>query len=82
MYSEHGSRPALQTRLAPSISCALSARNSSALDFSSSAPVLHYDVPISEDDGRKKLREMFEKNRDVSDIRAIDLLVLKVSDLW
>ncbi|ELU16794.1 hypothetical protein CAPTEDRAFT_158903 [Capitella teleta] len=39
--------------------------------------VLHYDIPISEEDGRNKLRELFLKNRDATDIRAIDMLVVK-----
>ena len=41
--------------------------------------VLHYDVPITEEEGKRKLRELFEKNKHVSDIRSIDLLVVKVS---
>lgn len=40
--------------------------------------VLKYDVAISVKDGREKLREMFVKNKYVTDVRAIDLLVIKV----
>merc|ERR1711890_14053 len=39
--------------------------------------MLNYDVPLSVEDGRAKLREMFLKNKDVTDIRTIDLLVVK-----
>jgi NADH dehydrogenase (ubiquinone) 1 alpha subcomplex subunit 6 len=39
--------------------------------------VLHYDVPISVNDGKTKLRELFRKNKHVTDLRAIDLLVVK-----
>lgn len=37
-----------------------------------------FDIPKSEDQCRAKLRELFLKNKDVSDIRVIDLLVIKV----
>ena len=30
--------------------------------------------------GRAKVREMFEQNRHVTDIRVIDMLVIKVSN--
>ena len=43
--------------------------------------MLHYDVEIGVDDGKAKLREMFERNKHVTDIRAIDLLVIKVGVL-
>lgn len=39
--------------------------------------VLEHDVPITVEAGRKKLRELFEKNRHVTDIRTIDMLVIK-----
>ena len=39
--------------------------------------VLHYDIPVSEDQGKQKLREMFEKHKHMKDIRAIDMLVVK-----
>lgn len=41
--------------------------------------VKKYDIPVTKEKGRAKLREMFDKNRGVRDIRAIDLLVIKVS---
>jgi len=41
--------------------------------------VMDYDVPITVDIGRKRLRQEFDKNKHLSDIRAIDLLVVKVS---
>ena len=39
---------------------------------------MDFDVPITVDQGRKKLREEFNKNVHVNDMRAIDLLVVKV----
>jgi NADH dehydrogenase (ubiquinone) 1 alpha subcomplex subunit 6 len=39
--------------------------------------VLEYDIPKDEVQCRKKLREEFEKNRHVKDIRVIDMLVVK-----
>lgn len=39
--------------------------------------VLRYDVTFSVKDGREKLRELFTRNKHVTDIRAIDLLVNK-----
>ncbi|KAK0080353.1 hypothetical protein PV325_014093 [Microctonus aethiopoides] len=36
-----------------------------------------YDIPITEDVMRAKLRELFYKNKNVKDIRAIDMLVIK-----
>jgi len=36
-----------------------------------------YDMPISEKQAHDKLREMFEQNRHVTDIRVIDMLVIK-----
>ncbi|KAK0174682.1 hypothetical protein PV327_010422 [Microctonus hyperodae] len=36
-----------------------------------------YDIPVTEDVMRAKLRELFYKNKNVKDIRAIDLLVIK-----
>jgi hypothetical protein len=41
-------------------------------------PVMDYDIPKSVEQCRAKLREEFEKNRHVSDIRVIDMLVVKV----
>ena len=42
--------------------------------------VLNYDIPgISVNDGRAKLRELFMKNKHITDLRAIDFLVIRVS---
>lgn len=41
--------------------------------------VMDYDIPMSIEQCRAKLREEFTKNKDVSDIRVIDMLVVKVS---
>ncbi|XP_059484123.1 NADH dehydrogenase [ubiquinone] 1 alpha subcomplex subunit 6 [Neocloeon triangulifer] len=39
--------------------------------------VMDYDIPKSVEQCREKLREEFDKNRHVTDIRVIDLLVVK-----
>ncbi|XP_045585395.1 NADH dehydrogenase [ubiquinone] 1 alpha subcomplex subunit 6 [Procambarus clarkii] len=39
--------------------------------------VMDYDLPRSKEQCREKLREKFEENRHVQDIRAIDMLVIK-----
>ncbi|KAL5287087.1 NDUFA6 family protein [Megaselia abdita] len=39
--------------------------------------VMDYDIPMSVEQCRDKLREEFLKNKDVSDIRVIDMLVVK-----
>ncbi|XP_041978937.1 NADH dehydrogenase [ubiquinone] 1 alpha subcomplex subunit 6 [Aricia agestis] len=39
--------------------------------------VKDYDIPKSEDQCRAKLKELFLKNKDVTDVRVIDLLVIK-----
>ncbi|CAD0201340.1 unnamed protein product [Chrysodeixis includens] len=39
--------------------------------------VKDYDMPKSEEQCRAKLKELFIKNKDVTDIRVIDLLVIK-----
>ncbi|XP_049778734.1 NADH dehydrogenase [ubiquinone] 1 alpha subcomplex subunit 6 [Schistocerca cancellata] len=39
--------------------------------------VMDYDIPKSVAQCRAKLREEFEKNRHVTDIRVIDMLVIK-----
>jgi NADH dehydrogenase (ubiquinone) 1 alpha subcomplex subunit 6 len=44
--------------------------------------VLDYDVPITVPRLRTRIREEFDKNRHVSDLRAIDLLVVKVIYLF
>jgi NADH dehydrogenase (ubiquinone) 1 alpha subcomplex subunit 6 len=41
--------------------------------------VKDFDVPITVPMGREKLREEFLKNKHVTDIRTIDLLVIKAS---
>ena len=48
---------------------------SSCLYFS----VKEFDIPVSVAEGRAKLREEFLRNKHVTDIRSIDLLVIKVS---
>lgn len=41
--------------------------------------IVHYfDTPLTKKDVHNKLRESFEKNKKVTDIRVIDILVLKV----
>lgn len=40
-----------------------------------------FHIPKTEDQCREKLREEFERNRGVKDIRVIDMLVIKVSYL-
>ncbi|GAB0086084.1 NADH dehydrogenase [Sergentomyia squamirostris] len=39
--------------------------------------VMDYDIPKSVEQCREKLREEFMKHKDVSDIRVIDMLVIK-----
>ncbi|XP_013197003.1 NADH dehydrogenase [ubiquinone] 1 alpha subcomplex subunit 6 [Amyelois transitella] len=39
--------------------------------------VKDFDIPKSEEQCREKLKEMFLKNKNVTDIRVIDLLVIK-----
>ncbi|KAJ8722085.1 hypothetical protein PYW08_004487 [Mythimna loreyi] len=39
--------------------------------------VMDYDIPKTEDACRAKLKELFLKNKDVTDIRVIDMLVIK-----
>ena len=39
--------------------------------------VAEYDLPKTEVQCREKLREEFEKNRRVKDVRVIDVLVIK-----
>ena len=41
-------------------------------------PVMDYDIPKDTKQCRAKLREEFEKNKAVKDIRVIDMLVIKV----
>lgn len=39
---------------------------------------MDYDIPMSVQQVRCKLREEFNKHRNVTDIRVIDMLVIKV----
>lgn len=43
--------------------------------------VLDYDVPLTVERGRKRVKEEFLKNKNLTDIRAIDLLVIRVNKL-
>ena len=43
--------------------------------------VMDYDIPKTVEQCRAKLREKFEENRNVKDIRVIDALVIKVRHL-
>lgn len=36
-----------------------------------------YDIPLTVKDGHRKVREAFEANRHLTDMRAIDLLVVR-----
>lgn len=45
--------------------------------FSGEKKVLDYHIPKNTDQCRAKLREEFSKHKDVTDIRVIDLLVIK-----
>ncbi|KAG0422174.1 hypothetical protein HPB47_001970 [Ixodes persulcatus] len=38
-----------------------------------------YDIPVTAEQGRSKLRQEFLKNKHVRDIRSIDLLVIKAN---
>lgn len=42
-------------------------------------PVQLHNLPITLKMGRDKIKENFMKNKDVTDIRVIDMLVAKVS---
>lgn len=39
---------------------------------------MDYDIPMSIEQCRAKLREEFVKHRNVTDVRVIDMLVIKV----
>lgn len=41
--------------------------------------VKEYDIPKSEEQCREKIRELFMKNKDVTDVRVMDMLVIKVN---
>lgn len=43
--------------------------------------VMDYDIPKSVKQCRAKLREEFERHRNVSDVRVLDMLVIKVCSL-
>lgn len=40
---------------------------------------MDYDVPVDISKCRKRLKEIFLANKNVSDVRAIDILLAKVS---
>ena len=42
---------------------------------------LHYDIPVTKPMMYRKLKEKFLQNKDVSDIRTIDILVAKVTNV-
>jgi hypothetical protein len=42
--------------------------------------VKDFDIPKTEDQCRSKLKDMFLNNKQVTDIRVIDMLVIKVSN--
>lgn len=44
--------------------------------------VKEFDIPKSEQQCRDKLKELIMKNKDVTDIRVIDMLVIKVSNCY
>lgn len=43
---------------------------------------MDYDVPLTTKQVRNRVREEFEKNRQINDIRAIDMLVIKVKNMF
>ena len=57
------------------------AKNSEFDQVKTQFEVNDYDVPLTNKVGRSKLRQEFENNKHVNDIRAIDLLVIKVKSL-
>ena len=44
--------------------------------------VKNYNVPITVPQGRAKVRELFFKNKHVSDLRSIDMLIIKVTEFY
>ncbi|KAA0186807.1 hypothetical protein HAZT_HAZT002132 [Hyalella azteca] len=46
------------------------------------AKAIDYDLPKTQSECKKKLKEMFMKNKDVKDIRIIDALVIKCFWDW
>lgn len=47
--------------------------------FCLSFAAMDYDIPITNDTIKAKIREEFLKHKNVKDIRVIDMLVIKVS---
>lgn len=47
------------------------------LKFKIKFSVEKFDIPKSEEQCKAKLREMFVKNKEVGDVRVIDMLVIK-----
>lgn len=43
---------------------------------------MDYDIPKTNEDIRAKIREEFSKHKEVRDIRTIDMLVIKVNELY
>jgi hypothetical protein len=41
---------------------------------------MDYDVPLTTKQVRNRVREEIEKNRQINDIRTIDMLVVKVKN--
>merc|ERR1711879_489952 len=39
--------------------------------------VKDFELPVTVEEGREKIREQFRKNKHVTDIRAIDMMVIK-----
>ena len=73
-YTRHGIVKCLML-----VSFSLDYHQQCLCNLQSNISVEDYDIPKSVKECREKLREQFLKNKDVSDIRVIDMLVVKVS---